>query len=296
MIQQSEEWYSFRKNRIGASDAAAIYGVSPYMTPYQLMQEKLGLWEGQEKSSSMQAGIDFEPKARELAEEKLSTKFEPDVVVHPEFDWLMASLDGISAGRILLELKLVGRVKLVEILGEGKIPPHFLIQVQHQMLVTRADEVNLLAYTIDGVEITDHAIVKIKRDEGLINEIFEKNKAFYELMNQGKLPEPSEKDYVRIDDLLTLHAAKELRQVEFQIKQLEQRRDQMRSQIAELARHPNAIIGDLKISTVTRTGAIDYKSVPELRGVDLEKYRKKPSTYKTFRFTGLDGSAESSAF
>lgn len=35
----------------------------------------------------------------------------------------------------------------------------------------------------------------------------------------------------------------------------------------------------VKVAQIERSGAVDYKAIPELNGIDLEPYRKKGSTY-----------------
>jgi len=37
------------------------------------------------------------------------------------------------------------------------------------------------------------------------------------------------------------------------------------------------------VSIITRIGAVDYKAIPELVGVDLDAYRKKSTTYKAIK-------------
>ena len=37
--------------------------------------------------------------------------------------------------------------------------------------------------------------------------------------------------------------------------------------------------GGVKVSSVVRKGHVDYSSIPELAGVDLEKYRKSPTEF-----------------
>ena len=37
-----EEWLALRRGYIGGSDAAAVVGLSPYVTPYQVWAEKTG--------------------------------------------------------------------------------------------------------------------------------------------------------------------------------------------------------------------------------------------------------------
>ena len=42
LVQGSAEWHEHRRNHRNASETPAVLGVSPWMTPYQLWQIKLG--------------------------------------------------------------------------------------------------------------------------------------------------------------------------------------------------------------------------------------------------------------
>ena len=56
LVQGSPEWHSYRKNKLGASYAGIILGISPYMTPFQLWEQILGLSAQQEEHSGMIRG------------------------------------------------------------------------------------------------------------------------------------------------------------------------------------------------------------------------------------------------
>ena len=99
--QNTTEWLEFRKNRIGASDASVIMGASPWKTPLELWKEKIGLQEESYTSMAMQAGKDLEEIARPIVSNVLNCDFKPAVYVHDEYNWMMASLDGIDRFRFV---------------------------------------------------------------------------------------------------------------------------------------------------------------------------------------------------
>ena len=43
LVQGSAEWHQHRRSHRNASETSAVLGISPWMTPYQLWQIKLGL-------------------------------------------------------------------------------------------------------------------------------------------------------------------------------------------------------------------------------------------------------------
>ena len=93
--QGTPEWLELRRSRIGASDAATCAGLNPYNTVQKLYEEKVN---GVEPyiNSAMQRGTNLEPYARSAYEEMTGNAMFPDVKFHPEYDWMMASLDGLS--------------------------------------------------------------------------------------------------------------------------------------------------------------------------------------------------------
>ena len=79
-----------------------MLGVSPWQTPYQLWQLKLGLIE-QEVTPAMRHGSDMESAARAAYEKQTGRVMQPLVVVDGEYS---ASLDGMTlAGDRIVEIK-----------------------------------------------------------------------------------------------------------------------------------------------------------------------------------------------
>ena len=62
--QNTEEGFEFRKTKIGSSDAPIIMGESPWKTPQQLWEEKMGLKESSYENAAIQRGKQLEAQAR----------------------------------------------------------------------------------------------------------------------------------------------------------------------------------------------------------------------------------------
>jgi putative phage-type endonuclease len=157
LVQGSTEWIQFRKKGIGASDAAIIIGANSWRTREELLHEKLGWIDPQPINERMQRGIDLEPIARSYAENEFHTLFIPQVHVNPLYNWMYASLDGISLdGKILLEIKCTNK-KNHELAKKGKIPEYYKPQLQHQMAVTGHDRCHYLSFDgCDGVVVIEY--------------------------------------------------------------------------------------------------------------------------------------------
>ena len=122
LMQGSAEWHEHRRKHRNASETAAVLGVSPWMTPYQLWQIKLGLVEP-EVTAAMLHGTQLEPMARAAYETLTGHVMQPLVLVDGEFS---ASLDGLTlSGDRVLEIKCPFKRRessLWKAVAEGRSP------------------------------------------------------------------------------------------------------------------------------------------------------------------------------
>lgn len=96
-VQGSIEWIATRNKYLGGSEIATIMGYNKYKTPYQLWQQKTGIAPADEKTYAMERGNELEPKALAYVEETQGVKVSSQpVLIHPEYDFIRVSLDGIT--------------------------------------------------------------------------------------------------------------------------------------------------------------------------------------------------------
>jgi putative phage-type endonuclease len=180
--QGSEEWKALRKTKITASDAATIMGLNPWMTREQLLEEKLGLRPEREVNSRMQRGIILEPEARRYYEKMTGNLMVADVKIHPQIDWIMASLDGISIDeKLILEIKCTHK-KNHYLASNGKIPSYYFPQIQHQIFCCGVDVCDYFSYNDDDPVLDLGIVVVVKRDDEFIKRMIEMEFDFYQEM------------------------------------------------------------------------------------------------------------------
>lgn len=266
--QNTDEWLEFRKSRIGGSDAPIISGVSPWKTPYDLWLEKLGL-KKTHYNENMQRGHDLEPTARFEFEIEYGYSVSPRVIVHPEYDWMIASLDGIdSTGKKIVEIKCPGREDHSQALS-GIIPEKYFPQLQHQIEVAQVDQVNYFSWSPDCfVNLVVH------RDDAFIKKLIEKEKEFYECLQQLTPPALGNRDYVQRNDGLWKEVSEHWKNVRRQLNELELKEKELRETLIHLSGDKNCVGSGVKVMKTARRGSIDYREIPELQNVDLELYRK----------------------
>lgn len=276
--QGTPEWHEMRKNKIGASDAAPILCVSPFKTPFQLFEEKLGLRETA-NSPAIQRGNELEPIARTKFEHAFGLEVKPRVLVHPEYSWMMASLDGISAnGDVAVEIKCPGKASHLMAI-EGKVPLHYMAQLQHQMAV--AGIKSMFYYSFDGQEGVG---IEVDRDEAYISNMIEKEYQFWKKLQNFDPPDMLESDYVHMSgsdwdyDAYAYLNAKHMRE------NWEKEEEQHRQRLIEMAQGKSCQGSGVRVSRYFRKGNVDYKSIEMLKDIDLEPYRKPP--IESWRITG----------
>jgi putative phage-type endonuclease len=267
MEQGTAEWLSLRTGKITATDATVILGASHWKTKIQLYHEKLSDNVINFVNERMKRGNDLEPIARELFSIQNGIEMFPRIVVK---DWAMASLDGMSeCSKYILEIKCPGE-KDHALALQGLVPDHYYPQLQHQLYVTGLQ--SIFYYSFDG---TDGVTLIVKRDDEYIEKMIAEEFKFYMCLMEKKPPEPNENDYIERDDELWNQCTSQWKFISDQIKHLEKDEEHLRKQLIYLSGDSNCKGGGLSLCKIQRKGNIQYDKVPELKGIDLDKYRKE---------------------
>ncbi len=268
--QNTPEWLSFRKFKIGASDAPVIMGVSPWTTPLQLWERKLDLVPEKQKTYSMQRGSDLENDALNCFNAIMGLSLQPKVVLCRCYDWAIASLDGFDGDKIAVEIKCPGFEDHQKAIN-GIIPDKYYPQLQHQMLVAGLG--SMWYYSFDGCA---GVALKVSMDEEYQNTLLGKEKEFYKCMTDFIPPIMTERDYQIKNDQEFLEACEQYKLVKKELKLLEQFEQELRQKLVKASCGQNTIGGGLKISKSIRRGLVDYKIIPELESINLDMFRSDP--------------------
>ncbi|MBF8177219.1 YqaJ viral recombinase family protein [Herminiimonas contaminans] len=142
LVQGSQEWDEFRLNHFGASEAAAMLGLSPKVKRSELLHMK---WTGNAKEFSkfvqeriLDKGHEVEAAARPHVESLLGEDLFP---VTCSEGILSASCDGLTMGEdIAFEHKLWNE-ELGDSVTRGIVPDEYMPQCQQIMMVTGCTKV-----------------------------------------------------------------------------------------------------------------------------------------------------------
>lgn len=271
LIPNTPEWEAMRKEKIGASDAPIIMGISPYDTPYSLWQKKLDLLPQTQMSKPMERGHTLEPLAREQISQQIGVALDPQVRFHSSIPWMMATLDGLSPDeKTLVEIKCPGETDHGMALS-GKIPEKYVPQLQHQLEVCELEKGYYFSY--DGKA---GVMIEFYRDDKYIKKLITVEKEFYICMQDLTPPELTDRDYVEIENPQWFELATRWKQVSSQLEILEREQKKLRENLISLSGNQSSKGGGVKVARFLRKGLVDYGKIPQLVGIDLEKYRKKP--------------------
>lgn len=171
-----------RNSRCGATDGAAILGVSPYRTAWETWAEKTGRLEPNNGNAATSMGQRLEPAILDHAEAELGPLVRGELVWAPRIELpLAATLDArLKMTGVPVEAKTSGIVgPLYGEWGEPDsdvVPANYLVQVTLQMICTESELAYLYAL-LGGRGIVRY---RIARDEELARALVQQLAAWWD--------------------------------------------------------------------------------------------------------------------
>ncbi|MCB1089436.1 MAG: YqaJ viral recombinase family protein [Verrucomicrobiae bacterium] len=173
--QGTREWLDWRNGGIGGSDASTIMGENRFESAAGLLAQKCGPAMAGRMNAAMARGVALEPEARAFYNKTLSVISEPQCVQSLEYEWLRASLDGITPdGSRAVEIKC-GRSAYETTARTGCPPGYYYGQFQHLMAVTGLNSIDYCCYFPPGRPI----ITTVERNQSYIDDLLRKEEAFW---------------------------------------------------------------------------------------------------------------------
>lgn len=168
-----------RKDYIGASDSAAVLGLSRWQTPLGVWAVKTGQVDSDDISDKVcvKLGHKLEQTVAEFFMEETGKKVHRvnETLFHPKHPFIGCNLDRRVVGeKAVLECKTASAWKSKEWDGDD-MPREYVIQVMHQLLVTGAER-GYLAVLIGN---QDFKWKVIERDEKALKTILEREVDFW---------------------------------------------------------------------------------------------------------------------
>ena len=277
--QGTDEWLELRRKHVTATDMCKIMGAVPksWGTAYSCWIDKM-TGSGVKVNAAMKRGTDLEPFARTAYNDRTGYDCVPVIAISEEHPWMMASMDGLSSDlQHAVEIKCPGE-KACELARSGVVADYYIPQLQHQMCVLGLNSIDYCVY--DGRNIA--TIITVARDDKYISKIIKKGKNFYDMLNTFTPPPTNEIYYEMVESHDALASSKRLQNARDQMKELNKIVDEEKAFLSSVADGRNVQVGELKLTKVIRKGNINYKAIPGLSDLDLEKYRCESTDYYKF--------------
>ncbi len=186
---EKKEWLKYRKMGITGTDAGAIVGLNPYVSAFQVFQDKLSDEIIEYDNESMRQGRDLEEYCaqRFMEETGLKIRRANAIYQNEEHPIMLADFDRLIVGQKAgLECKTVSPYS-ADRWENGNIPAHYQMQVQHYLAVSGYDSWYIAALIFGR----DFIIRKIDRDEELIKNLITIEERFWnENIMKGIMPNP----------------------------------------------------------------------------------------------------------
>jgi putative phage-type endonuclease len=278
--QNTPDWQRWRLEGIGSSDAPVIMGEGIFKTPKLLWSIKTGRATEHPAGPAARRGRELERAARRAYERQFETQMEPLCLVHERLDWMRASLDGLSFdGSTVLEIKCPLNLRDRNAAAQGRVPTHYYGQLQHQLEVSGAEEAHY--WSFDG---RTGSLVKMRPDRDYLKRLVDAEGEFWRRVRENRWPELEERDLDLSSDPQWRSVALQYRKARTRLEELTLEERRLRAVLGGLATSRRTFGCGVEVLKSFRKGAVDYAQVPELRGVDLEKYRKAPVAVMSINF------------
>lgn len=195
-VRDQAHWHELRSANIGGSDVAALLGISPYKSKWQLWMEKAGKLKAEDLSTNtaIQAGTFLESGIANWAAHrwgmdisKVTDYYTVDNVVG-----MGASLDYITQSGRPVEIKWSARGHGWQYDGDKIIeaPEYYLIQVQHQIACVNANGIDADAGWLIALIDNEPRRMLVPRHDVVVDAIKESITNFWVSVIASKEPDP----------------------------------------------------------------------------------------------------------
>lgn len=209
-MPQTPEWLALRlydpdrdghKVVFGASEAAAVLGLSPYATPLDVYLQKTGQLPAKEDTEAMLIGRFLEGPVLDLYSHKTSRELRRNLpfYFHPKHDFMGATPDAMADGeepravdaKTTTHRRYNAHADVVDDMfgeeGTDQMPADYVIQAQQQAAVMGVDKVDF-PVLFDGRTLR---IYTVHRDDVLIKALVDAEKELAERIINCDPPEPN---------------------------------------------------------------------------------------------------------
>lgn len=189
------EQLKLRETTIGASEAPAVLGLSPFATPAEIYWRKVGKPDADKPTAAMESGSRLEPVILDWCADRIGHKIIDRGVMM--IDPITGCLSAIPDGRVEGRPELVEAKKTSQVAGWGdegtdQIPENYLVQTHEQMEVAARCGVVIERVWVPVLMLAgfreEWRLYCVERNEDLGGEIAERCTKFYREHIEARVP------------------------------------------------------------------------------------------------------------
>jgi putative phage-type endonuclease len=182
------QWLEERRKGIGGSDIAAIMGLSPFKTAYQVYREKRKEVEDWQGNEATDWGKRMEPAIRQWYSDTTgrSVRLPDKIMYHEKYPFMLASLDGFTDDRRIVEIKTARSGKNWGEPLTNQIPDYYAVQCHHYMIVTGFEVVDVPVSIAGG----SPELYEVPADKEISEMIIDAAAGFWKRVIDGNPPDP----------------------------------------------------------------------------------------------------------
>lgn len=280
MKQRTTEWFRARVGKVSGSNVGAILGLNPYKTADDVLREMVREWHCAEREfkgnqATLWGTFNEDGAIAEYQMETGNKVEECGFFVHPEHEWLGASPDGLIGKDGVAEIKCpYGKRDSADFkpLAEQE---HYAAQVQIEMACTGRTWAHFYQWSPIGTKLE-----RVEIDPLFLEWAIPELRRFHDrFLSEIYNPEHLEPKRKQINSAMAEKLVQEYDELTEAAERANARKKDILDTLILLAKERDAEICGKKLTKVERKGAVNYSEIPELEGVDIERYRKAGTSY-----------------
>lgn len=178
--QGTPAWFNARKGKVTASRFGVAAGICPYTSRGKALRQELGLEEnkmGEVGVKACQWGTVNEKNAvKDYMIRTGNVVTHMGFAIHPEYDWLGGSPDGLVGTEGMIEVKC----PFVKQVPHVTIPPVYYCQMNGLMEILDREWCDFVSWTP-----TEMKVYRVYRDKPLFDYLSDRYSTFYAFMKRG---------------------------------------------------------------------------------------------------------------
>lgn len=200
-IENEKHWHDLRRNHIGASEIAALFGDKAFTTKHEIWTRMRGLYSATHTHDFLEFGQDMEPIIAKYLARTYSMEVMKSHEYHEcvEYPWLGATLDyyilDAEDGPALLQIKHVSG-DWVKDWSQVRAPFYIEMQVQQELFVTNSAR-KALGFSefnrtyigaMIGGNVDDLRLMERRQDWTVVEDIIDRSTEFMNHLEHGDEP------------------------------------------------------------------------------------------------------------